>query len=378
MDDVIPWWMRHGIAPKGAVQSCIRDDGTILSTDLWSWSQWRAVWVFSKLYNAFGQKQEWLDIARGIYDFQFAHGPMPNGHWALVLAEDGSVKRGFESGGTDMFAINGMAELYRATGDEEVRRRALATYEAIEAFRRDPGPPETRPQFPYPAPEGIVQHGSAMSTSLIYWELGQVLGASAIRDQAVAAHRTVMDVFLRRDRGIVLERLNADGTEAPPPLGSVVVPGHAIESMWFQIHLARDRNDRATIDRAIRAIPPHLDLGWDKEYGGILLAVDISGRKEVDWKWHDTKLWWPQCEALYATMLAYEYCREDWCMEWHARIREYCLSHYPVKDHGEWTQKLDRQGNVLNEVIALPVKDPFHLPRVLIYLVESLGRLRSG
>ncbi len=111
--------------------------------------------------------------------------------------------------------------------------------------------------------------------------------------------------------------------------------------------------------------------------GGSSEAVDISGREEVDWKWHDTKLWWPQCEALYATMLAYEYCREDWCLEWHTRIREYCLSHYPVKDHGEWTQKLDRQGNVLDEVIALPVKDPFHLPRVLIYLVESLGRLRN-
>ena len=40
-----------------------------------------------------------------------------------------------------------------------------------------------------------------------------------------------------------------------------------------------------------------------------------------------------------------------------------------VEPAGEWTQWLDRQGNK-SDSVALPVKDPFHLPRGLIYLVD--------
>ena len=48
------------------------------------------------------------------------------------------------------------------------------------------------------------------------------------------------------------------------------------------------------------------------EYGGLLLAVDADGGKEVGWPWHDTKLWWPHTAALYVTLLAYEHSREGW------------------------------------------------------------------
>jgi len=46
-----------------------------------------------------------------------------------------------------------------------------------------------------------------------------------------------------------------------------------------------------------------------------------------------------------------------------------------VAQHGEWTQRLDRQGRPFSETVALPVKDPFHLPRALIYCVNALQRL---
>ena len=57
-----------------------------------------------------------------------------------------------------------------------------------------------------------------------------------------------------------------------------VVPGHVIESMWFQIDIAQPRNDGATIDLATRMIRRHLELGWDEQYGGLLL-VKQAGNK---------------------------------------------------------------------------------------------------
>jgi N-acylglucosamine 2-epimerase len=58
-------------------------------------------------------------------------------------------------------------------------------------------------------------------------------------------------------------------------------------------------------------------------------------------------------------------------------VHNYAFSHYPVLECGEWTQKLDRQGNKLTDTVALPVKDPFHLPRALIYCLEVLQRLAN-
>ena len=37
---------------------------------------------------------------------------------------------------------------------------------------------------------------------------------------------------------------------------------------------------------------------------------------------------------------------------------------------GEWVQIHDREGNVLNEVVALPVKDPYHVARTLMQMIR--------
>ena len=59
----------------------------------------------------------------------------------------------------------------------------------------------------------------------------------------------IFDNFVRPDRDLLLERIAADNSEYPPPLGTAVVPGHVIEDMWFQIHIARDAGNKTRIQR---------------------------------------------------------------------------------------------------------------------------------
>lgn len=377
LDDVIPFWMRHGLDREGGINSCLGNDGSLVTRERWGWSQWRAVWVFSHLYLHFGQRPEWLAAAKSISAFVRAHGPLANGHWPMLMEPDGTVKRGYESIFNDGFAIYALVELWRATREDELLDAALGTYQIV---RDELTGLDLPPVFPYPpAPDRrCLAHGLSMLFSSVLHELALATNDSQVREAAAWHHRRVMDVYLRSDRGLVFEWLRTDTTEFPPPQGTAVIPGHAIESMWFQMHIARDKNDTATLDRACETIRKHLEIGWDREFGGLFYAVDADNRPEVGWPFAQSKLWWPHTEAPYATLLAYEHCRQDWCLEWHEKVRAWSYAHFPVPEHGEWYQKLDRQGRPFTDVVALPVKDPFHLPRALMLSVECLDRLGAG
>ncbi len=374
--NILPFWMKFGPDAGGGINTCLRDDGTLVSRDKWLWSQWRAVWVLSKLCNVFGPRAQWLDWARGIYEFCIRHGYDPaEPGWKLRLDGDGNTLQGCESIYADAFAIYGCVELARATGEAEpaqwARRTGLAM---LEKLRR---PHDRLPHFPYPVPPGAKVHGLYMN-NLIFWELGQFLDDDAFRQAALVMNEQTMRHFLRPEFGLVVERIAENNELYPGALGTAVVPGHVIEDMWFQIHIHRDRGEKDRIAQACQVMRRHMEAGWDDAFGGLFLGIDAAdpaARGEaVGWKFADAKLWWPHTEALYALLLAYEQTGEAWCLQWYDRVHEYAFSHFP-QPQGEWTQRLDRQGRIFNEVVALPVKDPFHLPRALIYCIQTLDRL---
>jgi len=44
--------------------------------------------------------------------------------------------------------------------------------------------------------------------------------------------------------------------------------------------------------------------GWDEAYGGIIYYRDVKGLPVTEY-WQDIKFWWPQNEAIIATLMAY-------------------------------------------------------------------------
>ena len=50
-EHVLPFWEPHAREAADGLSTCVSDTGAVLSTDKWLWSQWRAVWVFSRIYN---------------------------------------------------------------------------------------------------------------------------------------------------------------------------------------------------------------------------------------------------------------------------------------------------------------------------------------
>ena len=73
-------------------------------------------------------------------------------------------------------------------------------------------------------------------------------------------------------------------------------------------------------------------------------------------------------------LLARSLTGASWCDNWYNRLHQWSFDHFSMPEVGEWRQRLDRQGVPLKNFVALPVKDPFHLPRSLILGVQLLSQ----
>ena len=370
LEDVIPFWIRHAVDPEdGAINNCIDDAGRVLSRDRYIWSQGRALWTFSALVNRIERREEWLRVARGIVEYLFRHGRDERGRWMYRLDGGENVLERDTSIYVDGFVLNGMSEYYAATGDERAARLAVETFENVASRLKRPG---SYGIAPYTLPTGVKTLGIPMIFSFFFWNLGRVLRRDDITAAGLELARGLVPEFYVRERDVVMEFMRIDGGTIDSPEGRVTIPGHVIEAMWFLISIFEDAGEFDRIPECCRLIKRYLELGWDETCGGILLALDVEGCEPVAWRKADCKPWWVQLEALVATAYAYLHTRESWCLEWHERIRDYAFSHYPVPT-GEWRQWLDRFGRPTDSA-GLPVKDPFHLPRALIYLVDLFER----
>jgi N-acylglucosamine 2-epimerase len=373
-EGVMPFWERFAIDPEGGLLTCIGDDGVVLNHDKWLWSQWRAVWVLARIYNRLQRDSKWLELACGIARFCIRHGWLSQHEgWALLVGRNGNIKRGYESIYVDAFAVYGLIELYQATGDSLHLDWAVRTADSF--LKKIKRPYDLLPHFPYPIPRGSKPHGIPMMWSLKFAELGFVLG----NEKYLTAAKLLSDEIFRDHYDEVsdclLEFVGIDGGRFDRPEGHVVVPGHVIECMWFQLRLLEIEGQNADRKEQIyKAILRHLELGWDKGAGGLLLAVSDDGSAPVAWRFADAKLWWPHTEALVATLWGWLETGDKQFYDWYQRNWKICWDHFVDHTHGEWRQRLSRDFSPLLETVALPVKDPFHLPRSLILQIEMLER----
>ncbi len=372
---ILPFWTQHGFDPAGGLCTCVSDAGEILSHEKWLWSQWRAVWVFARIYNSLDHDPVWLERARSIAEFCLAHGWLEKEQgWALLLERDGSVRRGHESIYTDAFAVYGLGELYRATGAAHHRDWAQRTAEAT--LTRLTQSYDRLPHFPYPIPAGAKPQGIPMVWSHILAELGTILGEK----KYLQAARQLADEFFAHHydatADCVREFVRQAGGRYEGPEGKVVVPGHVIENMWFQLDvLAQAGGEPARAVEAHRLTLRHLDLGWDRDFGGLRLAVNFDASEPVAWNFADTKLWWPHTEIMISVLRGWQDTGQIVFLDWYEKVWRLCRDHYVDWEHGEWRQKLHRDLTPMVGVVALPVKDPFHLPRSLILQIERLEGL---
>lgn len=374
VNHVIDFFLRHALDTEyGGYLTCLDNEGTVVSTDKYFWSQCRGVWTFSAMYNRVAREPRYLDAARLGVEFILSHGRDDQGRWICQTDRTGqNVAMGPVSIYTDMFAAYGLQEYYRATGDSDVLKIACDTY--LNACRRmdDPGCDAV---WPYELAYGQHAQGMAMVKLDTGTELARVVQDDQIEHYAADAVEWILNIHHDSERGLNLETVNRDGTPIDSPEGRVVMPGHVIEMGWMLMHWAKPRGRFDVLEKAGQLIRRHLEFGWDDTYGGIMLALDADNRQPTSVIPNsDLKAWWPHTEALYALLLVEEQLSVAWSARWYEQLFEWCMKHH-VSPHGDWHQRIERDGSPTTRVIALPVKDPYHLPRALMLCRACLARM---
>lgn len=396
-EDVLPFWLGEpSDRVHGGVFTCIDNyTGKRVSDDKFVWSQGRFAWLMAhaaRLVRAgllTGDADDLAARAVETVEFLRANAFLEDGSAAYLLTADGRKKEFIPGKGHDIsyfadcFIALALSETARATQRWHYLDEAVAAYERVVA-RLGAG---TARSEPYPLPAGCRAHAEPMILLNVAQELELALRqrgdarADDMAARALAHMDAILDTFVRPD-GLVQEVRCAQGGEGL--LTTHVTPGHAIESMWFVMEEAARHGRTAAVEKAARVLRRSFEAGWDPEHGGIFRYVGGDGLpptgapngpfEELILGTWDTKIWWPHSETLYGALLGHLLTGDAELRAVHDRTFDYVFKTFPHPDPavGEWAQIRDRKGAPLDKVVGLPVKDPYHLNRNLMVLVELL------
>ena len=373
--DVLAFWSEHAPDKEyGGIFTCLDEKGEIYNTDKSVWFQGRALWTYSRLYNTFDKREEWLDTAKNIYRFLDKHCADESGKMYFTVTRDGKPLQKRRYIFSETFAIIGLSEYYKASGDKAALEKARVLFEKVLKIYEDPM--GIAPKID-PNTRTAKNHSLPMILLSTLQTLRGIEAKSNYDKLAAEFVNTIFQDFYKPEYKALFENVGPNGERLDSPQGRLINPGHAIETAWFIMHEGLHRNDNVMTKTAIEILDCSLEIGWDKEHGGILYFVDIENKPPEQLEW-DMKLWWPHTEALYATLLAHRISGDKRYEDWFDKLHEYSFSHFADNKYGEWYGYLHRDGTVSNTLKGSMWKGPFHLPRALLLCTQELGGIQCN
>lgn len=363
-ENCLPFWLENSQDKEfGGYYSCLNRDGSVYDTDKFIWLQGREVWMFAMLYNNVEKNQEWLDCAIQGAEFLKKFGHDENWDFYFSLNREGRPLVQPYNIFSNTFACMAFAQLAKATGNEEYAQIARKIFTRILERRSNPkgqwckAYPGTRPMKDFALPMIICN---------MALEVEDILEDKSVLEQTIdTCLHEVFDVFYQPNLGCMLENVSSvDGTPVDCFEGREINPGHDLEALWFMMNLGIRRGDKALIEKCVEIALKVIDLGWDKEYGGIFYFLDAKGAPQQKLEW-DQKLWWVHIESAIAMLKGYQLTGNEKCLEWFMKLDEYLWNNFKDKEYPEWFGYLNRRGEMLLPLKGGKWKGCFHVPRGL-------------
>jgi len=375
LENIMPFWMEHGWDREhGGVYTCLDRGGALMDPTKSVWFQGRFAYTLSYAYSNVERNPEWLAAAKSTIDFFERHCFDARGRMYFEVMADGTPLRMRRYVFSECFAAIAFAEYALAIDGRlgepslpgeaaKYAEKALALFRRILSFMDDPAmmPPKYEPAM------ALQGHSLTMILINVAMVLKQISDDPILDAQIDESIDRLMKYFIHPEFKCVLETVGPNGEFIDTCAGRTINPGHAIETSWFLMDVARARGDDALLQQALQILDWSWDWGWDGQVGGggIISFRDCRNFPPQCYE-QDMKFWWPQCEAVIANLEAYRITGERRHFDRFRLAAEWAWSHLKDPDFPEWFGYLHRDGTVAQPAKGNIFKGPYHIPRMLV------------
>lgn len=363
--DTLPFWLPRALDSDHGGYLTARDrEGRLLDDDKSVWQQGRFAWLLSTLYTTLEPREEWLEAARSGIDFLRHHCiDHQDGRFYFQVTRDGRPLRKRRYFYSEAFACMAFAGYANAARDAQAANDAKRLWETCLHYYDHPEA--------LPAKNESTRPAKTLGVPMILLNVAQQL-RETLKDISVDSRiRQFIDEirrdFVKPEIECVMEQVSPEGGIIDHFDGRTLNPGHAIECAWFILHEAKHQGrDPDLVRLGTNMVDWMWARGWDESEGGLFYFRDVYDRPVQEY-WHDMKFWWPHCEAIIATLLAYTLTGEERFRRRYEHVIDYANNTFADPEFGEWFGYAHRDGTLSSTIKGNLWKGPFHLPRMQWY-----------
>lgn len=371
---ILPYWLKLK-DPRGGFYGEVAPDGTVLyDAPRGVILNARIIWSFAAAYQALPETPYLVAAvhARDYFLDHFCDHKYGGVYWSVDAAgERLDTKKQLYAQG---FAIYGLSELYKVTGDDEVLKNAINLYRVvetyfadkenggyIEALARDFSPLEDMSLSAHD-----INADKTMNSHLhileAYANLYQVWPDEELKE----AVQKLLDLVGTRIMGVdghLQLYFRKDWSVMP---GGVSY-GHDIETSWLALECADALKD---IDVVNRVRPWALSMGKAGNEG---LLPDGSMRYEklLDGKYDDSRQWWVQAETVVGNLWLWKYHADPQGADRALAAWNYIRENLVDEKDGEWWWAVLEDGSRdLSQPKVGFWKCPYHNTRMCLQVLS--------
>ena len=381
VNDILPFWMNRmtdreqgGFYGRIDGNNCLHPDapkGAILNA--------RILWTFSAAFRLL-KKPEYLETAtrakRYLLDFFY---DKQYGGIFWELNADGTPSDAKKQIYALGFAIYGLSEYARATGDREALEYAVRLFEVIEKYSFDPVQNgyvealtrEWQPIQDMRLSDKDENEKKTMNTHLHilepYANLYRVWKDERLEKQL----RNLIKVFVTRILDAESGHLNLFLEEDWSNKYHIISYGHDIEASWLIHEAALSLGDQgllAEIEPVIVKIAQAADEGLNRD--GSMIYENFVDKQKVDRELH----WWVQAENVVGHINLYQYFHDEDALRKALKCWQFIKENLIDGEGGEWYWSRYADGTVNRKDDKAGFwKCPYHNGRMCMEIIERFS-----
>lgn len=374
-NNIIPFWLNHSVdSINGGFFGTVDNEGNgdpeahkalILNA--------RILWTFSGLYMK-DKDQRYLLMADRAYQYidnHFIDKEFGGGFYTVDKA--GKCLTDTKNTYANAFLIYGLAEYFRATGNQAALEHAKKTFMTLEKFAHDSiygGYSESflRDWSPAPPRKGgfLNNDGKTMNTSLHLMEafanLHRVWVSPILSERLEEMITLTLEKIINPETHLQYYMFNRDWSNR----ADIKSYGHDIECSWLLLESAEILGNEVLIERVKKA-----SLAMAQS---TLEALNPDGRlvyESVNGKAMKALQWWAQAEAVVGYVNAWQLTGDEVWLDRAQSVWAYTDKTFIDKQFGEWYWGLEEDEQINRETPKISDwKCPYHNSRMCMEVIR--------